>query len=451
METHDPLDANQIIDERYRLERLLGTGGMSEVWLAEDRRLGRWVALKVLKEGGAGADLGTAMEREARIVARLQHPNIAAVYDAGRFGERPYLVMEYVHGLPVREIIERRGRMDELEAVRYAVQVADALAYAHGQGVLHCDIKPENLLVTEQGVVKAVDFGVAETVTRTLTADEARAVLGTIAYLPPEIIQGAQPDARSDVYSLALTLYEMVAGRQPFGGATPAAAAGRRLAAAAPPLRTFAASASPGLERVLARALALSPADRYAGAAAFAAALRGLPAPVVIGAGAPAQAVAVRSPRPLPPAPGRGGGLPPRHPTARIRPQAGGENVAAIVAVVGAIALLGGGAVVAALIYGSGGGDGPPEPTPIVSPTAPPTAPATSTRTPSPTRTATVTATATRTPSPSPTATATRTPTPVPTVSVTAVPTTVVVPVPIPSATPAPSPPGTATASPTPQ
>ena len=414
------MNASDTIAERYRLERLLGTGGMSEVWLAEDTRLGRWVAVKLLS-GAAESDL----EREARVVARLHHPNIAAVYDTGRQNGQPYLVMEYVHGLSLRELLaERGGRMAEGEAVRYVAQVADALQYAHGQGVIHCDVKPENILVTEEGVTKTVDFGIAETLGRTLSPQAAREILGTIPYLAPEVIQGSPPDGRSDTYSLALTLYELVAGRLPFAGTNAAAVAGQRLSAAAPPLRTFAQAASSELEAVLARALALTPADRYPDARGFAAAIRAsqerrpsTPASVT------APVVVHRSPpRVIPARP------PIRHDTARVPIRRDPANRWPLVAVLIGVALaLGGGAVVVFALL-NGGSDGAP-----VTPTAVPTATVPAGRTPSPSAAATatppaatatgvttqaptpVTSTATSSSSPSPTrtptATATRTPT----------------------------------------
>ena len=271
------MNPSDVIDGRYRLERLLGTGGVAEVWLAEDQRLERWVAVKVLREGFGteyDSDLVRSFEREARVIARLQHPNIVGVYDAGRFGARHYLVMEYVHGHTLRQILEAHGRLAELDAIRYGAHVAGALQYAHDRGVIHCDVKPENIIVTEQGVPKVTDFGVAETISRTLSPDQARDIVGTIAYLAPEVLQGSPATPRSDVYSLSMTIYEAIAGRLPFSGANPAAVAGQRLAAPAPALRTFARDASPEVEAVLGRGLSVSPLDRYASAAEFAAALQ---------------------------------------------------------------------------------------------------------------------------------------------------------------------------------
>ncbi|MBK7330618.1 MAG: serine/threonine protein kinase [Dehalococcoidia bacterium] len=179
------MNASDVIDGRYRLERLLGTGGMAEVWLAEDQRLRRWVAVKVLHEqfSGTGSELVAAFEREATVIARMQHQNIVGVYDAGSHDGRRYIVMEYVHGYSLRQLLETQGRMTEAEAIRYGVQIASALHYAHGQGVVHCDIKPENVLINEAGVAKVADFGVAETLTRTMAPGQAQDLLGTIAYL----------------------------------------------------------------------------------------------------------------------------------------------------------------------------------------------------------------------------------------------------------------------------
>jgi serine/threonine-protein kinase len=407
------LNVADVIGQRYRLERLVGTGGMSEVWLAEDERLGRWVAVKLLRERvveGEDNDLGASLEREARVVARLQHPNIASVFDVGTHDGRHYLVMEYVHGHSLRQLIEARGRLTEAEVVRYGTQIASALQYAHDQGVVHCDVKPENILVTEQGVAKAVDFGVAETVTRTMTPDQARDILGTIAYLAPEVIQGSDADARSDVYSLGLTLYEAAAGRLPFSGTTPAAIAGQRLASPAPPLRAFNREASPQIEAALAGALALTPADRFQSAAEFANALRRAPAQPAAAPPPPRAAAAA-------PVPVRR-----RHSTTRISrrvaaPPASGPSGAAILAIVAAIALALGLGVIAAILLtndGDSGGGATESPTPSPSPETPSPTPTEAPATETPTTTPTPEPTATPTQQ-SPTATPTATPTPSPT------------------------------------
>lgn len=437
------MNVADVIDARYRLERLLGTGGMSEVWLAEDERLGRWVAIKLLRDSvaeGEDGDLVTSLEREARVVARLQHPNIVSVYDVGRYNGRHYLVMEYVHGNSLRQLLEARGRLTEAEVVRYGTQIASALQYAHSQGIIHCDIKPENILVTEEGIAKAVDFGVAETVTRTMTADQARDILGTIAYLAPEVIQGSNADPRSDIYSLGLTLYEMMAGRLPFAGTTPAAIAGQRLAAPAAPLRAYARDASPELEAAIGRALSLSQADRFSSAGEFANALRR-------GPGATPAAVQ-QAPRPVvraaaPPPPARR-----RYQTARLSrrdvappPPNEGLGGAAVAAIITAVMLALGLGIVAAIVLTRENDDnkgGDPSPSPSVTETATPTEEPDETPTEEPTPTPTEEPSPT--PSPSPTATQ----------PATATPTTEVTPTPPPSPTSEPTSPPTEAATPTP-
>ncbi len=416
------MNASDVIEGRYRLERLLGTGGMAEVWLAEDQRLGRWVAIKALREAftlGADAETIAAFEREATVIAKLQHPGIVGVYDAGTFEGRRYIVMEYVHGYSLRQLIETQGRMSEREAIRFGVQVASALQYAHEKGVVHCDIKPENVLVNDAGAAKVADFGVAESLTRTMAPGQAKDLLGTVAYLAPEVIEGTPPSAASDVYSLALTVFELVAGRTPFSGSTAGATIGQRLGAPPPPLRAFARSASPELEAVLSRALSISPGDRYPTAAAFAAALQRIPAtPNLTGA-------------PIAAPPGRPPQLQTRHATARIRrtapPPGGNQGVSgtAILVAIGIVLIALGLGIAAAFALSrqndKDNGGGTPSPTatsqPTTAPTQAPKSPtqgvtATATPTTAP-GTATPNATATRTNTPGPTAT--RTPTTGPT------------------------------------
>lgn len=422
------MNASDVIDARYRLEELLGTGGMSEVWLAEDMRLGRRVAVKILRDSVASqeSELVDSIQREARLIAQLQHPNIVSVHDVGTSEGHHYLVMEYVDGQSVRQLLETNGRLSEQDAVRYGSQVGMALQYAHDQGVIHCDVKPENILVNDRGVAKVADFGVADTVTRTLSPDEAREVLGTIAYLAPEVIQGAPADARSDVYSLGLTVYEMIAGRLPFAGTTAAAIAGQRLASPAPPLRTFAMSASPAVESALARALALSPQDRFGSAGEFAAALRR-------SAAVPARQTGAHAPVAVVPPPARAAGTGARHSTTLVRrgvvpppPPGSGSNGAAIAAAIaaGVLAIAAAGVAVLLLTRDEGGGAVSETPTPTSVPTQEPTPRPTDepTLTPTPSPTPTPTEEPTQEPTATPTPEPTEEPTtaPLPTVGITA-------------------------------
>jgi serine/threonine-protein kinase len=417
------LNVADVIDARYRLERLLGTGGMAEVWLAQDQRLGRWVALKVLRDSvsAADGDLAASLQREARVIAQLQHPNIVGVFDTGVYEGHHYLVMEYVHGYSLRQLLETQGRLTEGEALRYGAQVAAALQYAHERGVVHCDIKPENILVNETGVAKVADFGVADTLTRTLAPNQAREILGTIAYLAPEVLQGMDADPRSDVYSLGLTIYELVAGRLPFAGSNAAAIAGQRLGTPPAPLRTFARSASPELEATLTRALALPPGERFQSAAELLAALRRVP----VSPGGVATVVA--PPGTTPRSSEVGTPVRRRHPTARIQRGAGapvpggpGGTPAAttIIVTIGVVLLALGLGIAGALFLANrdnGGATSTPTPTPGRTTTVAPTAPATP-PTPRPTNEPTLTPTPPPSPSPqpSPSAAATATPKPSP-------------------------------------
>ena len=375
---------------------------MAEVWLAEDQRLGRWVAIKALREAfdeKLDADTIAGFEREATVIARLQHPNIVAVHDAGSHEGRRYIVMEYVHGYSMRQLLETQGRLTEAEAIRYGAQVASALQYAHEKDVVHCDIKPENVLINENGVAKVADFGVAETLTRTMTPRQAADLLGTVAYLAPEVIEGASPSPASDIYSLSLTVFEAIAGRLPFGGTSAGATIGQRLAAPAPALRTFSRGASAEMESVLARGLALTPSDRYATAGAFGQALQRVP----LHQGGPVTPVVAP--------PGRPPQLQQRHDTARVRrsaaplpPPPGGVSAGTILLAVGVLLAALGLGIVAAVILSNtddDGGGGAETPTATTTATAAATTP---TEGPTQTRTPGATATATPQPSPSPSA-----------------------------------------------
>ncbi|MEP6686846.1 MAG: protein kinase [Gemmatimonadales bacterium] len=261
--------------DRYVVERELGRGGMATVYLASEVRHRRPVALKVLR-GEVAAEL--APERflhEIDIAARLQHPHILPVFDSGEAAGRLWFTMPYVDGQSLRERLSRVPPLTIPAALRIAREAAQALEYAHQHGVIHRDIKPENILLTLDGSTLVADFGIARTVgTGNDRITSAGMVVGTPSYMSPEQASAdREVDGRSDIYSLGCVLYEMVAGRPPFTGATPHAVVARHLTEPPPPIRPGNRRVSPALERAILTAMAKDPADRFETAAAFAAAL----------------------------------------------------------------------------------------------------------------------------------------------------------------------------------
>lgn len=300
---------NQILSDRYQLERRLGSGGMADVWLARDRALNRPVAVKILHPGYAADPLFVErFRREAQAAAGLNHPNIASVYDWGEMpGPTPgyYIVMEYIPGENLREIERRRGRLPEAEALDIAAEVAEALAAAHGRGIVHRDVKPHNVLIDPQGRVKVVDFGIA----RAAGASELTqtgAVAGTAQYLSPEQAQRLPVDGRSDLYSLGAVLYEMLTGVPPFTGDSLVDLALRHVREEPAPPSRIVPSLSRASDTIVLRALAKRPEDRYATAGAMRTALLGARREVIERAERTAPQVVVEErPRPVPaPEPG---------------------------------------------------------------------------------------------------------------------------------------------------
>ncbi len=286
---------------RYQLERLLGEGGMASVWLANDLRHQRTVALKVLHPE---LSLGLGSERflrEIRVAARLQHPHILPVFDSGaaRMDGGPELLwytMPYVDGESLRQRINRETQLPIEEAVRLCSEVAEALEYAHGKGIVHRDVKPENILLSQNHALLA-DFGIA----RALQQQEARsltgtgAFIGTPVYMSPEQATGSRDlDGRSDIYSLGCVLYEMIAGEPPHSGPTPQALIAKRLLDPVPNIERCRPGIPTGVGRAVGRALAVLPVDRYGTAAEFATALA---RPEAKEDSAPGRAGWFRSPR----------------------------------------------------------------------------------------------------------------------------------------------------------
>ena len=253
-----------LLDGRYGLTGLIGRGGMAAVYRARDQRLDRDVAVKVL-DAPAADTAGTAW-REDRLTASLAHPHIVGIYDSGATPDgRPYLVMELIAGEP----IARLAPLPPARALELAEQVAGALAHAHARGVVHCDLTPQNVLVDAFGQAKLTDFGVA--------GDEAEpvgeTVYGSAPYLAPERLRGAPTGPAVDLYALGATLYHALTGRPPYPGRTPAAILARAEAGPPPLPSGVAVGIPPAVDRLVGRALAPSPGDRYPSAEAFRAAI----------------------------------------------------------------------------------------------------------------------------------------------------------------------------------
>jgi eukaryotic-like serine/threonine-protein kinase len=251
---------------RYRIERELGHGGMASVYLARDVELGRPVALKLLPPHLAADDVFRArFIREARLAGRLSHPNIVRVYDAGETDGRPFIVMEYVPGSSLAEA----GRLDADRVVALGVQACAGLQHAHDAGLVHRDVKPANLLVRDDGVLKIVDFGIARAAESTRHT-QAGALLGTAAYLAPEQIAGEDATPASDVYSLGAALYELLTGRPPYAFASLAELAAKQADGLIAPVRDVEPAVPRELEAAVMHALARDPGFRPGSAAELA-------------------------------------------------------------------------------------------------------------------------------------------------------------------------------------
>ena len=265
----------RVLGGRYRLGRLLGRGGMAEVYEGVDERLGRPVAVKLLRSGlRRRPELRDRFESEARSAARLSHPNVVAVYDTGEDDGTPFLVMERLPGTTLADHMAE-GPVDPAWLTRVAGDVLGALGAAHAAGVLHRDVKPGNILIGEDGCAKVADFGIAKTAEEATGGDTTATgmLLGTPAYLAPERIDGQPATPASDLYSLGVVLYEALAARKPFDGDTPIAVANNVRHAETPPLASLRADLDPGLVAVVERAMVREPSARFATARQMAEAL----------------------------------------------------------------------------------------------------------------------------------------------------------------------------------
>ena len=268
-----PITVGAVLAGRYRVTARLGAGGMATIYAATDESLARDVAIKVLHPHLADDDsLQARFRAEARAAAGLLHPHIVNVFDQG-VADLPYIVMEYVDGPSLRELLTQRGLVSAGEALSIVDPVCTALARAHAAGVIHRDIKPENILIASDGTVKVADFGIARAVAET-SFTATGTLIGSVHYLAPELMTGAEATPRSDQYAVGVVLFELLTGRKPLPAESPMAVAMRHAREKLPSIRDFVSDAPPKLDAVIRRATAIDPDKRFDDLAAMVAALR---------------------------------------------------------------------------------------------------------------------------------------------------------------------------------
>ncbi|MBQ1923343.1 MAG: Stk1 family PASTA domain-containing Ser/Thr kinase, partial [Lachnospiraceae bacterium] len=250
-----------LIADRYEILDKVGNGGMSDVYKAKDQKLNRLVAIKVLKqEFSENANFVSKFRVEAQAAAGLMHPNIVNVYDVGEEKGIYYIVMELVDGITLKKYIESKGRLNEQEAVTIAIQVAMGLEAAHRNHIIHRDIKPQNIIISKEGKVKVTDFGIAKIATsNTITSN----VMGSVHYTSPEQARGGYSDAKSDIYSLGITLFEMLTGRVPYTGETTVAIAIKHIQEPMPSPRQYVHDLPYSIEQIVMKCCEKSPDKRY--------------------------------------------------------------------------------------------------------------------------------------------------------------------------------------------
>ncbi|MEG6586004.1 Stk1 family PASTA domain-containing Ser/Thr kinase [Dendrosporobacter sp. 1207_IL3150] len=254
---------NRTLDDRYTILEHIGGGGMADVYRAHDKLLDRSVAVKVLRSQFTNDDeFVTRFRREAQAAARLSHPNIVNMYDVGLDEDTYYIVMEYISGETLKEKIQNAGPLPVELAIKIALEIAEALEHAHQNNLIHCDIKPHNILVTKSGRIKVTDFGIARAVT-SATMTHTGTIIGSVHYFSPEQAKGSVIGAKSDIYSLGVVLYEMLTGVVPFTGETPVGIALKHLQEDPKPLRDINNTIPPLTEAVVLKAMAKEPEARF--------------------------------------------------------------------------------------------------------------------------------------------------------------------------------------------
>ncbi len=257
------LEAGRVLGRRYEILEEIGSGGMAIVYKARDYKLSRLVAIKVLKQEFAlDETILNKFKKEALAAGSLTHPNIVAVYDLGHEIGCDYIVMEYIDGITLKEYIKRRDMLSSEEVVKIAIKIAEALKVAHAGGIIHRDIKPQNIMVTPSGDVKVTDFGIAKAATQT-TVTATGETLGSVHYLSPEQARGGEVDIRSDLYSLGITMYEMATKELPFTAETPVAVAMKQIHENFPDPAAKAPQLWPGLRDIILKLTQKLPEWRY--------------------------------------------------------------------------------------------------------------------------------------------------------------------------------------------
>ena len=263
-----------VFAERYKLGDFIGEGGMSKVYRAVDIRTGHSVAIKILKsEYNSDKEFLERFQREAQAASLMSHHNIVNLLDVGVEGDYRYLVLEYVSGSTLKEIVQKQGRMNTDTAIQIAVRILSALQHAHDNGIIHRDIKPQNVLVNDDGHIKVADFGIAR-MTNAFTISKGDTVVGSVHYSSPEQATGSVVEATSDIYSAGVVLYEMLTGRVPFVGDTPVSVAMQHINSIPPPITDFNPNVPPSVVAVVMRSLEKSPKKRYQSAWEMATALQ---------------------------------------------------------------------------------------------------------------------------------------------------------------------------------
>ena len=252
----------RLLDNRYEILEIIGTGGMAVVYKARCHRLNRLVAIKILKDEYSRDDeFRRRFHHEGEAVAMLSHPNIVQVYDVSSTGNADFIVMELIDGITLKQYMEKKGTLNWKETLHFAMQIAKALEHAHGRGIVHRDIKPHNVMVLKNGSVKVTDFGIARVMSKSNTL--TKEALGSVHYISPEQAKGGWVDNRSDLYSLSVVMYEMMTGRPPYDGESPVAVAIQHINGGAAMPSTLNPNIPGGLEQIIMKGMGLDTKDRY--------------------------------------------------------------------------------------------------------------------------------------------------------------------------------------------